>query len=166
MIAGCFRRSPAAVPLPGRSRASGGLAAPPQLTLSNSDGDNTRMPVPRISKEELKQRLEAGEGAGLVLLDVRLKYPYEHSTVKLPGALRMPADAVDIARLPRDKEIVAYDSDPDEVTSSHVAADLIRKGLRASALRGGIAEWMGASYPVETKESARPATPAPGALKG
>ncbi len=124
------------------------------------------MSVPRISKEELKQRLDAGDAAGVVVLDVRLKYPYEHSTVTLPGAIRMTADAVDVASLPRDKEIVAYDSDPDEVTSSHVAAELIRKGLRASALKGGIAEWMGANFPVESKESARPTPPAPGALKG
>ncbi len=124
------------------------------------------MPVPRVSKEELKQRLEIANASAPLVLDVRLKYPYEHSTVKLPGALRMPADAVDLSRLPRDRDIVAYDSDPDEVTSSHVAADLIRHGYRASALKGGIAEWMGANFPVETKESVRPTPPAPGALKG
>ncbi len=124
------------------------------------------MPVPRISKEELKQRLELADASVPVVLDVRLKYPYEHSTVKLPGAMRMIADAIDTGRLPRDREIVAYDSDPDEVTSSHVAADLIKRGYRASALKGGIAEWMGANFPVETKESARPTPPAPGALKG
>ncbi len=123
------------------------------------------MPVPRISKEELKQRLDLADASAPVVLDVRLKYPYEHSTVKLPGALRMPADAVDTGRLPRDRDIVAYDSDPDEVTSSHVAAGLIRRGYRASALKGGIAEWVGANFPVETKESARPTPPAPGALK-
>jgi rhodanese-related sulfurtransferase len=123
------------------------------------------MPVPRISKEELKLRLEVADASVPVILDVRLKYPYEHSTVKLPGALRMAADSVDAGRLPRNRDIVAYDSDPDEVTSSHVAADLIRRGYRASALKGGIAEWVGANFPVETKESARPTPPAPGALK-
>jgi len=123
------------------------------------------MPVPRISKEELKQRLELANASAPVILDVRLKYPYEHSTVKLPGALRMAADSVDPGRLPHDREIVAYDSDPDEVTSSHVAADLIRRGYRASVLKGGIAEWVGANLPVETKGSARPTPPAPGALK-
>jgi len=125
------------------------------------------MPVPRISKEELKQRIETSEGGVPVVLDVRLKYPYEHSTVKLPGAVRMTSDAIDVGRLPRDREIVAYDSDPDEVTSSHVAAELMRRGYRAYALKGGIAEWMGANLPVEAKdkESARPTAPAPGALK-
>jgi len=123
------------------------------------------MPVPRISKEELKQRLETADASAPVILDVRLKYPYEHSTVKLPGALRMACDSIDPAQLPRNKDIVAYDSDPDEVTSSHVAVELIRQGYRASALKGGIAEWVGANFPVEIKESARPMPPAPGALK-
>ena len=44
------------------------------------------MSVPRISKEELKQRLDSGRPP--VLVDARLKYPYEHSTLKLPGAIR------------------------------------------------------------------------------
>ncbi len=123
------------------------------------------MPVPRISKEELKQRLEIADASAPVILDVRLKYPYEHSTVRIPGALRMPPNSIDLAGLSRDRDIVAYDSDPDEVTSSHVAAELIRQGYRASALKGGIAEWVGANFPVETKQSARPTPPAPGALK-
>jgi rhodanese-related sulfurtransferase len=123
------------------------------------------MPVPRISKEELKQRLEIADASAPVVLDVRLKYPYEHSTVKLPGALRVAPDSIDAAQMPRGREIVVYDSDPDEVTSSHVAAELIRQGYRASALKGGIADWVGANFPVETKESARPTPAAPGALK-
>ena len=48
------------------------------------------MPVPRITKEDLKQQLDGG--APPVLVDARLKYPYEHSTVRLPGAIRYPAD--------------------------------------------------------------------------
>jgi len=123
------------------------------------------MPVLRISKEELKQRLEIGDASAPLILDVRLKYPYEHSGVKLPGAVRLATDAVDSTQLPRDRELVAYDSDPDEVTSSHVAAELIRRGYRVAVLKGGIAEWMGANFPVEAKDSARPTAPAPGALK-
>lgn len=123
------------------------------------------MPVPRISKEELKQRLESREAQALQIIDVRLKYPYEHSTVRLPGAMRMASDAVDVGRLRRDAEIVAYDSDPDEVTSTHVAARLIQQGYRASALKGGIADWMAANYPVEPKEGVRSAPPSPGPVK-
>jgi rhodanese-related sulfurtransferase len=118
------------------------------------------MPVPRVSKEDLKQRLESQDGsAHPTILDVRLKYPYEHSTIRLPGAVRMLPGAIDQARLPRDREIVAYDSDPGEVTSSNVAAQLIRQGFNVSVLVGGIADWAGANYPVETKSAPKPAPP-------
>ncbi len=123
------------------------------------------MAVPRISKEELKQRLEGGQDVNLRVLDVRLKYPYEHSSVKLPGARRMAADALDLSQLAPNTDIVTYDSDPDEVTSAHVAGELIRRGYKAAALKGGIAEWMAANFPVEAKESPRPAPPAAGAPK-
>lgn len=120
------------------------------------------MPVPRISKEDLKQRLESG--APPVIVDARLKYPYEHSTVKLPGALRlMPGTPVPI---PRDRDVVVYDSDPNELASSHVAAELIRQGYRVSTLRGGIVEWLTANLPTEAKEAPKQAPPEPGALKG
>ena len=122
------------------------------------------MPVPRITREELKQQLDSGQPP--VLLDVRLKYPYEHSTVKLPGAVRIaPHEEPDTAGLSKGTAIVAYDSDPDELVSSRVAAHLIRKGYRVSALKGGVADWLGASYPIETKDSIRSAPPEPGSLK-
>ena len=70
----------------------------------------------------------------------------------LPGA-------IDESRLPHDRDIVAYDSDPDEVTSSSVAVQLIRQGFRVSVLKGGIADWAGATFPVETKSAPKPAPP-------
>jgi len=118
--------------------------------------------VPRISKEDIKQRLESG--APPVFVDARLKYPYEHSTVKLPGALRFTADGPPPA-LPRDRDIVVYDSDPNELASSHVAAELIRQGYRAAALKGGIVEWLAANLPTEAKEAPKQGPPEPGALK-
>jgi rhodanese-related sulfurtransferase len=121
------------------------------------------VPVPRISKEDLKQKIDSG--APPVLVDARLKYPYEHSTVRLPGAIRYPAGGPAPA-LPRDREVVVYDSDPNELASSSVAAELIRQGYRATALIGGITDWMAASLPTETKEAPRQAPPEPGALKG
>jgi rhodanese-related sulfurtransferase len=121
------------------------------------------VPIPRISKEDLKQRLDSGTPP--VIVDARLKYPYEHSTVKLPGAIRYATQGP-TTPLPRDREIVVYDSDPNELASSHVAAELIRQGYRVSALKGGIAEWLTANLPTETKEAPRQAAPEPGALKG
>ena len=117
--------------------------------------------MPRITKEALKERLESPSPP--VVVDARLKYPYEHSTVRLPGAVRFP-DAS--ASLPRDREIVVYDSDPNELSSSAVAADLIRRGYRAVTLKGGINEWLAANLPTETKAAPMMAPPEPGALKG
>jgi rhodanese-related sulfurtransferase len=119
------------------------------------------VPVPRITKEELKERLDSG--AAPVLVDARLKYPYEHSTVKLPGSVRLGSSA---PSFPRGSEIVVYDSDPNEVASTDVAAQLIRQGYKAVALKGGIADWLAANLPTETKDAPKQATPEPGALKG
>ncbi len=121
------------------------------------------MAVPRITKEDLKQKLDGG--VPTVLVDARLKYPYEHSTVRLPGAVRYAPEGSP-QPFSRDKEIVVYDSDPNELASSHVAAELIRQGYRAAALKGGIVEWLAANLPTETKEAPKQATPEPGALKG
>jgi rhodanese-related sulfurtransferase len=119
--------------------------------------------IPRISKEDLKQRLDGPEPPAVV--DARLKYPYEHSTVRLPGAIRFMGDTP-TPSLPRDREIVVYDSDPNELASTHVAAILIRQGFRAVALKGGIVEWLTANLPTEAKEAPKQAAPEPGALKG
>jgi rhodanese-related sulfurtransferase len=121
------------------------------------------VPVPRISKEDLKQQLDSA--AAPILVDARLKYPYEHSTVKLPGALRYPSGGPAPA-LPKDRPVVVYDSDPHELASSRVAAELIRQGYRAAALTGGITDWITANLPTETKEAPKQAPPEPGALKG
>ncbi len=121
------------------------------------------MAVPRISREDLKQRLDAGDVP--VLVDARLKYPYEHSTLQLPGALRY-APAGPAPALPLDRDIVVYDSDPHELASARVAADLVRRGHRAAALEGGIAGWIAANLPTEPKAAPRQAAPEPGALKG
>jgi rhodanese-related sulfurtransferase len=42
-----------------------------------------------------------------------------------------------------------------------VAAELIRQGYRAMALKGGIVEWLAASLPTETKDAPKQATPEP-----
>jgi len=118
--------------------------------------------VPRISKEDLKTQLDSGTAP--VVIDARLKYPYEHSTLMLPGAIRWNGGTLPLIAAGR--EVVVYDSDPNELASSHVAAEFIRKGVRASALKGGIVDWIAANLPTETKEAPKQATPEPGALKG
>jgi rhodanese-related sulfurtransferase len=119
--------------------------------------------APRITREDLKQQLDGASAP--VLVDARLKYPYEHSTVRLPGAIRYAGEGP-LPSIPRDRAVVVYDSDPNELASSRVAAELIRQGYRASALQGGIVAWLDAKLPTEVKDAPKQATPEPGALKG
>lgn len=121
------------------------------------------MPVPRITREDLQQRLQSD--APPIVVDARLKYPFEHSTVKLPGAIRMLAGDP-LPAVPAGADVVVYDSDPHELASSHVAARFIRAGVRAAALKGGISDWLAAGLPVEAKAAPKQAAPEPGALKG
>ena len=44
----------------------------------------TGVPAPRITREELKQRIDSGAA---LLIEARLEYAFEHSTVKLAGNL-------------------------------------------------------------------------------
>jgi rhodanese-related sulfurtransferase len=120
------------------------------------------VPVQRITKEQLKERLDRGETP--TLLDVRLKYAYEHSTVKLPGALRVPPYAIESVTIPTGGDLVAYDSDPNELVSTRVAAELLKKGYKISVLQGGVPEWLAANFPIETKEAPRANPPEPGSL--
>jgi rhodanese-related sulfurtransferase len=123
------------------------------------------MAVPRMSTDELKQRLDAAGPSAPLIVDVRLKYPYEHSTVTLPGALRMSPTALDPSRLPLDRDIVLYDSDPEELVSSGLARELQKRGYRVTVLAGGIAAWVNARYPTDSKPAPQPAA-ITGSLKG
>jgi rhodanese-related sulfurtransferase len=124
------------------------------------------MAVPRITKEELKQQLDAAGPAAPVIFDVRLKYPFEHSSMMLPGAVRMAPSALDRSRLPTDRPIVLYDSDPEELVASRVGEELQRQGYTVSVLAGGIGDWVTAKLPTDSKPAPQPAPPAAGSLKG
>jgi hypothetical protein len=62
--------------------------------------------VPRISLEELKQKLDAG--AELVIIDVRSKEEFDQGHI--PGAISIPWDEIKdrYTELPRDREIITY----------------------------------------------------------
>jgi rhodanese-related sulfurtransferase len=121
------------------------------------------MAVARITKEELKQRLDGDEAGRPALIDVRRKYAWDHSTLKLPGAIRIDPKAPDAAALAKDRDLVVYCSDPDEITSVEVAVGLLASGFRVSVLKGGLPEWVGANLPAETKTAVRAVPPPPAA---
>ena len=128
------------------------------------------MAVSRISIEDLKQRLDGDEAGRPALADVRRKYAWDHSTLKLPGAVRLDPRTPSTAGLAKDRDLVVYDSDPDEITSVEVAATLTAEGFRVQVLKGGLPEWVAANLPAETKDAVRaippPAPPAPPAAAG
>jgi rhodanese-related sulfurtransferase len=122
------------------------------------------MAVPRITKEDLKQRLDGDEAGRPVLLDARRKYAWDHSTLKLPGAVRVDPKAPDASALPKGRDLVVYCSDLDEITSVDVAIVLAASGIRAHVLIGGLPGWVGANLPTGTKDAVRavpPPAPAP-----
>jgi rhodanese-related sulfurtransferase len=121
------------------------------------------MAVLRITKEDLKAKLDGDDAAKPVLVDARLKYPWEHSSMKLPGAVRVTPNAVTAAGLPKDRDVVVYCSDPDEITSVRVAAELAAAGLKVCVLKGGLPEWVAGNLPVDTKDAVRAAAPPPAA---
>ena len=62
----------------------------------------------RISKEEVKRRLDAGER--IVLLDTRSDDAWRKADTQIPGSRRISPDAVDqhLNEIPRDGLIVTY----------------------------------------------------------
>jgi rhodanese-related sulfurtransferase len=126
------------------------------------------MAVSRITKEDLKQRLDGDQAARPALADVRLKYAWDHSTLKLPDAIRLDPKNPGAQTLPKDRDLVLYDSDPNEITSVHVATGLGAAGYRVHVLKGGLPEWVAANLPTETKDAVRaipPPAPAPAAAQ-
>ena len=62
----------------------------------------------RISVAELKGLMDSGNAPTIV--DVRNRSSHLHDPRRIPGALRMTIDEIDLrlGELPRDREIVAY----------------------------------------------------------
>jgi rhodanese-related sulfurtransferase len=131
------------------------------LTPRDPDEDNTTMAVTRISRDDLKARLDGDEAGRPALVDVRLKYAWDHSTVKLPAAVRLDPKHLQTTALDARRDVVVYCSDPNDITSVRVAAELGRAGFTAAVLTGGLPEWIGANLPIETKDAVRAATPEP-----
>ena len=62
----------------------------------------------KITVDELRERLDRGENVFFV--DTRNPVAWGEAETKLPGAIRVPADAVQqhLADIPRDRTIVTY----------------------------------------------------------
>jgi membrane protein DedA with SNARE-associated domain len=67
-----------------------------------------RLAIARITPEEVKQRLDAGEA--LLILDMRDALEFEIEPYTLPGAFQLPIEQLDEKHheIPRDRDIVLY----------------------------------------------------------
>jgi rhodanese-related sulfurtransferase len=66
------------------------------------------MAIERITKEDLKSKLDAGED--IQLLDVRNPVDYGTSDVKIGAAIRIPVGELEFryTELDREKEVISY----------------------------------------------------------
>lgn len=64
--------------------------------------------APRITAEELKRRMDAGED--FTVIDVRNPAAWADADTVIPGAIRVPFDEFEkqLSRIPKNRPIVAY----------------------------------------------------------
>jgi membrane protein DedA with SNARE-associated domain/rhodanese-related sulfurtransferase len=108
----------------------------------------------RITPEELKQRLDAGEQVFIVDLQGGRHHPRDHQGI--PGAVRIDPHRLEQyrprdkkAQIPHDREVVVYCASPHEFTSARVALALQRRGFeRVRPLAGGLRAWRERGFPL------------------
>jgi rhodanese-related sulfurtransferase len=106
--------------------------------------------VPRITTQELKEKLDANED--VIVVDARSRTEYD--SVHIPGALSIPLAEIEErhGELPQEGEIVLYCTWPAEQTSARAALKLYELGFtEVRALWGGLHAWQVAGYPVEVR---------------
>jgi len=115
-----------------------------------------KLKIARITPEELKRRMDAGEN--VVVVDLRHALEFDAEPETISGAVRMdPADleeAVEV--IPRDREIVLFCSCPNEATAAQMALRLRSQGItRIRPLAEGIEGWRKRGFPMrQLKETA------------
>lgn len=103
-----------------------------------------------ISAQELHSFMTSGRQ--IQVLDVRLTLDLLAYPDQIPGAQRMPPEKLleEPAIIPADQDVVIYCTCPNDKTSRGVLRRLLALGFsRVKFLRGGLAAWKGADFPVE-----------------
>jgi membrane protein DedA with SNARE-associated domain/rhodanese-related sulfurtransferase len=110
--------------------------------------------VSRISVDELKQKLDAGETPAIV--DLRHDLEFKAAPEIIPGAVHLDSKALTekTGLLPFDREVILYCTCPNEATSARVALVLRNRGVkRIRPLQGGLEAWRERGYPMSTISS-------------
>jgi membrane protein DedA with SNARE-associated domain/rhodanese-related sulfurtransferase len=105
--------------------------------------------IDRITAEELKRKLDAGEE--VVIVDLRGSLDFEAEPAMIPGAVHLDyADLEEVSdELAKATEVVLYCNCPNEVSSAKMALMLRRKGVqKIRPLQNGLNGWRDLGYPV------------------
>jgi len=112
-------------------------------------------PIRTISRDELKAKLDHGDGVKLVMALNRWAYDAKH----IPGSLHFDTPDALYAALRPDDEIVVYCSQNDCLSSVAVYRDLVARGYQnVRRYSGGLMDWEDAGLPLEGTFVARAAS--------
>jgi len=108
-----------------------------------------KLKIARITPEELKEKLDAGED--ILVVDLRHSLDFDANPKTIPGALHVDAAELEEAYevIPRDREIVLFCACPNEVTAARLALLLRSKGItQIRPLSGGYEGWRSRGFPL------------------
>ena len=108
-----------------------------------------RVRLGRITPEELKAKIDAGDA--LFVVDVRDQLDFDAEPALIPGALHLTAEELDARHreIPRERDVVLYCTCPSEASSERMALRLRRRGIvRVRPLLGGFRAWRERGYPM------------------
>ena len=108
-----------------------------------------KLKIARITPEELKEKLDAGED--ILVVDLRHSLDFDANPETIPGALHVDAAELEEAYqvIPRDREIVLFCACPNEVTAARLALLLRSKGItRIRPLSEGYEGWRSRGFPL------------------
>jgi membrane protein DedA with SNARE-associated domain/rhodanese-related sulfurtransferase len=107
--------------------------------------------IARITPEELKGKLDAGED--VIILDLRHALDLEAQPETIRGALRIDAAELEEAQevIPHNREIVLFCSCPHEATAARLALLLRSKGItKIRPLAEGYEGWRSRGFPMSS----------------
>jgi len=110
------------------------------------------MEATRVTIDEVKARMDRGEQ--FTFVDARNSEAWAEAATKLPGAIRVPADAVDehLSEIPHDRTVITYCTCQHEASSAKVAEKLAERGYKnVHPLFVGFEAWQKAGLPLEPK---------------
>lgn len=114
-----------------------------------------KLRISRITPEELKEKLDAGED--VLIVDLRHSLDFDANPETIPGALHIDAAELEEAAevIPRDREIVLFCGCPNEVTAARMALQLRSKGItRIRPLAEGYQGWRSRGFPMSAIKEA------------